>query len=604
MKTKLILFLIFLIGTLFSCKKDVLEKKPESEIKPEPEKVKVDYPTDNIIKKFYPSNETNQFVLTYIVFTHPLEASFSNSQDTLLMITIDTLVAYINEITNTLPGDYFLSDSKDTLFFQHLELVPLNTTIGLNLKLDWKYFNGEEWVPPDTAILDEFTFSYEVVEDIEHINKITPDEGSLIGSSSFFEIETNLPVDIPINYKNRRFPIKLVIDSVILKTSDNNTITGTINNIDNYRFEYVPTNLPYNQNINLSVESHIEVFTSHKWITLDSSRIIKNINYQTKELVDDAISSENIKSTYPVANQLYFLPKEYPNGIVNLKESVEINLNPNIEYYAIITNNETQLKDSTKASFNEKEHRFEYPLPNFDNSTIYNLKFKAINTLTEDQSIVLDYYFRSSKYNTFIEKFNNWGVTAGYSSEITYPSVYEISCYLFCIENTEYIDMEEQYNLIHVEFDIENSEYYEIGEIENIYKISEDYPEYSVTWRDNSITRPPRNIVNIDKYNDVDHLLTKEMIDDNLDPDESYQRNIYIRNRVQYYVNKDFSDVKNKIVNDYGNTVNTQNEEIINWFLSRDNISGNRINIDYPHKAFYIIPGGTISSQVEFTISL
>ena len=196
---------ILVILLVFACKKEEFDNTAKEDMP-----VKIVFPEETIIKDFYPKSFGNQFAFPYFTFNYPLETAISNLQDTLIRVNIDTLLVYNGDSSIQVDGVTFLSNSKDTLFFQSLNIYPINTILQFNLKLNFQFFNGQEWVNSASLPYKEYKYQYRVSDSLVWNNKIKPENESLISTFSLFEIESYfiLSIDKSISRRGKSSFIK------------------------------------------------------------------------------------------------------------------------------------------------------------------------------------------------------------------------------------------------------------------------------------------------------------------------------------------------------------------------------------------------------------
>jgi hypothetical protein len=124
-----------------------------------------------------------------------------------------------------------------------------------------------------------------------------------------------------------------------------------------------------------------------------------NTNGKTKnELISDA----GVEYSYPVNRQFNFLKGEYNKGYIHFKEAGINNWFKNELPRVIIENVKSGAKLEVKAAYNSVYDMVEYPLDGagLNNSEVYKVSF--VDEL--DGTLRYGYYFKTSQYNTFKEK--------------------------------------------------------------------------------------------------------------------------------------------------------------------------------------------------------
>lgn len=161
-----------------------------------------------------------------------------------------------------------------------------------------------------------------------------------------------------------------------------------------------------NQNYTLTVAAHWEEFLSGAW---------KIVSWQNAELKEQkelkftsgeaqlTISDANIEYLYPIPNQYHFLPKESPSGFIKVKQGLAYLFDSNSENWVEFSNGGTKFKENM--TYAADKSLLSYTIPaGLLNETIYKVSLVHKNKTTLVESKLKEYYVRTSKFGTFIEK--------------------------------------------------------------------------------------------------------------------------------------------------------------------------------------------------------
>lgn len=292
----------------------------------------------------------------------------------------------------------------------------------------------------------------------------------------------------------------------------------------------------------------------------------------------------NIKYSYPVVDQKYFLEEEYPKGYIQLKRGQD--------YLFEDTNWETSIKvdqdgmsnaKSTAFNYNTSSNEIYYDLPNIDQEKKYNFSIVSTikqtqsrntpaatktNTINNDGNDIqikenqadalskaegsierLTYSFNTSKYKTFTSKMNaintqsnNFGVLY---SDVIYLTNTISSQEAFDMVDLKGVNYSDNKPMVSAESKL-NDEYYTTDIFPYLYK---DYPlngNYSIENRDTSeLGIIPAKAIPLNTYyttsieNDVNQSWTKG--------------NFPFKYNMPLLYKQDWVDLNNQIVNAYIN---------------------------------------------------
>lgn len=245
---------------------------------------------------------------------------------------------------------------------------------------------------------------------------------------------------------------------------------------------------------------------------------ISEKTFTTENIDISRILLDNIKFTYPIAYQYHFLKSEYPQGYVSLKTSMQ-------NYLFEVSSGATQYQFKARFSspgqsnievpliFDQATLTLNHDIPsNLIHETIYKLQYLKIPDGDGTEQELYAIYFRTSKYNTFLEKIDSYTLSNTFSWETDIGAT-ELSMKL--LNQTEYFDYMEA-NVDSVYFTGSKGIYFSIGLIqfealtgntwydENIYPLLyKDLSASGLPWQRSNLNLevPPVNGIYIRRAN-------------------------------------------------------------------------------------------------------
>lgn len=133
------------------------------------------------------------------------------------------------------------------------------------------------------------------------------------------------------------------------------------------------------------------------------------------------IDPSNVQYAYPIPNQYHFLAKEYPKGFLKLVEGQSyLFMDPAYESWVEFQTPSALFVQSL--IYDQTQNKVSYQIPNMlSNETIYNLSFKRKERSTGNVSMIYQYAFRTSKFNTFSEKVASFDLSASVKRGLFIP---------------------------------------------------------------------------------------------------------------------------------------------------------------------------------------
>jgi len=326
----------------------------------------------------------------------------------------------------------------------------------------------------------------------------------------------------------------------------------------------------------------------------------------------DYITENNVNYTYPVRNMVNFYKNEYGKCYIQVYQGITYLFSKpgNWRYEAHFKSGGNTSKMPVTYDSNAK--RVELSVPdNLVNEAIYSMKIVRVEdtgkqfqadinvtrmetNLNADQSVttkdiegtltdeglteLYTLHFRTSKYNTFVEKMK------GFTKE--YEWIYDqgVSQLVMKLNNSEVFDKWELENLSTVA-DLDRTAWYSDNYKNLLYANYPIIPQVKIDWRDiNIVGVPPSRICNLIQDNG-NLVLTQEIISSGTLVMNS-SNNPKIEYNLNFYISRDFINLKNRAV-PYQNE-NSRLKDIV-FFTFK----GLRINSNYYLNVLYTLPGKT-----------
>ncbi|MCC9064170.1 hypothetical protein [Flavobacterium piscisymbiosum] len=342
----------------------------------------------------------------------------------------------------------------------------------------------------------------------------------------------------------------------------------------------------------------------------------------------DHIPLTNIKYSYPVVDQKYFLEEEYPKGYIQLKRGQDY-LFEDTRWETSIKVNEEGISNAkaTVFNYNTNSNEVYYDLPDIKQEKKYNFSIVSnlkqapqrntisearINTISDDGNDIqikenqadalskaegsidrLSYSFSTSKYKTFTSKMNAIN-TQSYNFGVLYSDVIYLTNTIssqeaFDLAELQGVTYSDSKSLIIAKSKL-NDEYYSTDIFPYLYK---DYPlnnSFSISNRDtNELGIIPAKAISLNAYymtsieNDVNQSWTKG--------------NFPFKYNIPLLYKQDWVDLNNQIINAYVNG-DTSVESIAKRFLNSNYLFMRYGNYEIVLK--YSLPGEKQSTEFTY----
>lgn len=290
-------------------------------------------------------------------------------------------------------------------------------------------------------------------------------EGDSISVFSRLTIAFNYKLGQPKYYEGYHF---IPVLDTIMVVQDGSSVEGLImklTDIPNYTDSdnvcFVPI-LPFmpGSTIEVKIVTHWEIRENRKITKFESNNTIFTCRAKKLPLYLDSL---DIQVCYPLVNQYHFLKNEYPKGLIKLKRNRRDLFIPPV----FSENDELLVKIKGKegefvvpAIYHEKSLLVEYDMPkNLINEQIYKFELFKKNKTTGKSVTYYTYYFRTSQYNTFEEKFNGL-----FPNKMLIPYLVQVYVNVFDLwsplelSTNEVIDSFESVNGLLLEFEFDTAD--------------------------------------------------------------------------------------------------------------------------------------------------
>lgn len=376
-------------------------------------------PSDLPNRALKPFENTEQFLDTISYFTvkvnylPQVEIKSSKTKNAFLRYALSYSLTDMGNANKIEMGNTILNDS--TIILKSKTPITPHNNYFLEVFAKWQKKIGENGIWVDCEIEYNETISQTIITSLnpDMLNpNLLPNHALKMFSSNELYINTVNPFFIKVNYLPQReinvtriktgflrynLTYALVgeegevkMDSEILNDS-----TIILNPEKPLEFDKIYT-------LNVFADWQKKIGTSGVWENCAdefketiSQKIVTNI--ALNELV---INESDFIFQYPLDRQFNYLENEYTKGYFRLTNDKQKQLM--LKNYKIkLLNVKTGIFNTIELSFNEQLNVFEYELQAsfLDNNSVYK-----ISLLTEIDETIYSYYFKTSKYNSFTEK--------------------------------------------------------------------------------------------------------------------------------------------------------------------------------------------------------
>lgn len=405
---RILILSISLLYLLVSCEKE--ENKPEF-IDPR-------ILLNSALKDF---NETELYLDTISYFTVKVnylpqtEIKLSQVEDGYLKYEFSYSITDLGSSIKVEAENNILNDS--TIIIKTKDPLVTHNSYLLKAFAIWKKKIGKDgiWVDCGTAYNEMIS---QVIKTSLHPDSLNPNllPKSALSNFSSSELSTDIvtPFTVKVNYLPQREIRVPQIKTGFLRYNLFYKLTGEEGDIEmDYEISndstlvlYSKKPLTYNKNYVLRVFAEWQKKIGNDGVWEDCGDKYKEEIFQyvvTNVTLNELIlDKSDFIFQYPLDRQFNYLEEEYTKGYFRLTSDKQKQLMLNT-YTINLRNVNTAVSNTLELIYNESLDVFEYELqPNFlENESVYE-----ISLLSETTEVIYSYYFKTSKYNSFSEKWN------------------------------------------------------------------------------------------------------------------------------------------------------------------------------------------------------
>ncbi len=483
----------------------------------------------SIIKAFYPSGQ--EIVAPYhipsIILNYKIDTAMYNVFDgekRRVKIVIDTLIT-----DDKLDYTYYVNSDSIAIYNQKPYTISgLSNDIEMvtiKYVFRWLIFDKNIWNWVDAVDKDgnpkveRGTLSYKI--DKSKIGE--RDDFQLVNNEE--EFEPYLGIVLTANYQfdtaiqvSPYYKTKKENCGLYLYDEDGNSVAFTAKTLGNKILLSPNDKLKSDAKYNIKCSYCWMFYNGEKWIS-DNNIQTNTFSIVTKKLINEF--NTYYQYAYPCINQYHFLKNEYEQGYIKLNIIPEQMDNVSITDKIIIRLTDIVSGDSVEADANWDTGKqfLSYNIPSefIGNEKIY--RFEVIIKNIENSQIVqeLTYHFRTSRFNSFSEKFNTykqgsyWTWPIGWAHE--WGSIFYMEEYFdsYEIKLDTINGIEFSSGLIQLKFDFAKGNYFKKGLV-NLYETIAKNPEH-LKWRTIQLfgIPPTNNSIFLHQSKNTKFLLTSDI---------------------------------------------------------------------------------------------
>jgi len=412
---KYLFYLVVLI--LFSCQDESLTNS-EDDINVEIVKDRLNW---NITPQSNRVNYPFKKISLHLPQTVKKEDTIMNGSETKLYVReLDTAKFIIyNAIDDIIEcTDFKISSSKDTLTLFLPDGLLANQRFSTYIKMNYFEKNGENYTPlidrDNVIVKDSTLFSFSTNNLPTYINRFNVEEFKILDTIQFYK---EISPVVLLKYKDQEILTctfdGLSIDSLRAHIkapvifADGIDVASNSVQIDDKSFKVVPKDFyKKNTSYKVQIEANWEIKKEGAWIPL----LDKDGNEQTETLSKDIVvedifgqklSNSIIYTSYPMLGQFNFYPKEYSKAYLQFHYDVNKIPQINTEDIQFIFYKHTYQDKAfeTTGDIDSDNRTIWFDIPDvMENETAYRID------VVSNATIIHTINFRTSKYNSFIEK--------------------------------------------------------------------------------------------------------------------------------------------------------------------------------------------------------
>jgi hypothetical protein len=536
-------------------------------------KVKNDVPDElgNLINKVYPENNSIVFFFfsPAVKFNYPIDKVFQlEYEGALRNYRISYLASFVRKSSSTgtfeTPPFKYVIVSQDSLVLHQQQsygggTYELTLTAILEIEEDgvWRNALRNNQVLSNKLTISFFVSDWYSGQNVEFSEK-TPKVNNLVIASKPIIIELNHKVNeeipVPLNYSE-----KLVIDYFWVRDDVTGDLVPGDIITDGKQIFFYSNDIEPGKNYTVSIRVKWQYSDGTIWRSSDKNF---DFNFKFSTLLAYNPNDYRVEYSYPCLYQYHFLKSEWDKGYIKFSilpiGLIASEIGNIYDVVAMLTDISAGENLLIPLTFQKDSLFFIYDIPSvfLDNEKLYKISLHK-NETGSISTEVYSYYFRTSKFNTFLSKMSSMVHTSSSISPIL-TGVHRLN-YLMA-NNQEAFDfwegrakktsgIEHNVGLVTIENKLEESSWFNVNSITRLYQYVEQYPQ-AITWRSLNFfgVRPRYNTAKI-FTNNGGHpgYLTTELIQEgapNIAPPNHtliYNYIALIANQDNYYINSYFS---------------------------------------------------------------
>jgi hypothetical protein len=599
--SRLVFYLLYVLALCHfsSCKEDEVTPEEEEE-KPEEIFVALE---EEIVENYYTGATPSQFTSPVISFKYPIGKIFkvtgdSRQEDYRIRFSKFT---YTRAGTN-IPFDTLWNDARDSVYVMQPTSVSSSTPIRVDLEFKTEKRIGNEWkevfIKEDLTRI-EFILVYTIQPLKNSFNRVSSTSIDDLDSVSVFtssiKVNFSAPIDRILWVDSVGHDVKIVSDISIERDGqsvDVEKIYGTNNRSMNLVFdEPLCAECTYQLTVKMTF---YKLLFGQPVLLSAASEALFTLPFvaRNQQVAAATIIKENIDYSYPIDRHYYYLQNEYKTGYLKLKfaqegifaHAGEVNW---IKRARVTSLDGIPVSDVT-LTYDEDTHYFAYDMEvTLQNEKLYRIDFLEKELGGPGESIFHTLYIRTSKYNTFVEKFQNVNLSSGWSDGFAVGQNMGFT--------SEPFDMVDLYGntvtwdkgLIKGEADLAHTPYY----LEKIYPLVYDGVDDQILSIDNNLQHgvPPAKAVSLYQYPYNSQGVTAGHIAANSAPATSVTGIVgRVDNYVFYYIRDHYNQLKSK--------ASSYSDQTHPWIvkLKTELYPQMYPGDQYPYVLRYVLPGKNI----------
>ncbi|UXP30924.1 hypothetical protein N6H18_11235 [Reichenbachiella agarivorans] len=412
-----LLFALFSILLYAGCQDD-----DGGDVKPE-EVVEYSLLKPPVVNKVY---NGSQFLIPEIAFNYPIDSPFRIETDTTVvdyLFELDSVYLTSNGVVGRINASAMswnpTKDTLSTLFYFPFEgLVGYNINIELKLSTmvdgEWVAMKFENEEGNYKAVL---YCNISTIDDVHWVKGIQMEEGEQLNPYRpvVFDLKF-IPKDEFMWVDSLNRDIKYVYDINLQRDGQSIEFEYEIHS-DTRELEILPKEILCEScEYSLMVEGkYLTIVFGEEQELADADGVIEERSVFTfassGHSTAEGIALGNIDYSYPVDRQYHFLVKEYPKGYMKVYHEQEglFKSTTNSTWTKHVRFSDLAGVYSQEVALSYSNLFFEYDMPeDFAKETIYKGEFLEKSD-TGEESIFYTFYFRTSLYDTFMEKIQENG---------------------------------------------------------------------------------------------------------------------------------------------------------------------------------------------------